>query len=111
MKKTLLCTVKVPGYLSMNKWMYSILKLLPFSHALAFCPYDVTNTLRGSYLWPVTGAEDVINFPCVYGTVAGGHPARRNCSDRGVWIEVELSDCLTFSNSLLLNITNVCMFS
>ena len=80
-------------------------------HSLAFCPYDVTNTMRGSYLWPVTNAEYVITFPCVYGTVAGGHPARRNCSDRGVWIEEELSDCLTFSNSLLLNISNVCTFS
>ena len=77
----------------------------------AFCPYIVTNTTRGSYLWPGTSAEDVISFPCVYGAVAGGGPARRNCSDRGVWIEVELSDCLTFSNSLLLNISDVCMSS
>ena len=76
----------------------------------AFCPYDVTNTTRGSYQWPVTSAEDVITFPCVYGAVAGGDPARRNCSDRGLWVEVEFSDCLTFSNSLLLNISNVCMY-
>ena len=92
---------------SKNIKLYYVLDCVLFP---AFCPYDVTNTMRGSYQWPVTSAEGVITFSCVYGAVAGGDPARRNCSDRGVWIEVELSNCLTFSNSLLLNISNVCMY-
>lgn len=54
-------------------------------------------------------AENFLTFPCAYGAVEDGGKARRNCSDRGVWIEAELDECLTFSRSLLLNISNVCM--
>lgn len=78
-----------------------------YKHA-ASCPYDVTNSTRGNYLWLQTSAEDILTFPCTYGGMAGGGEARRNCSDRGVWVEAELNECLTLSNSLLLNISNVC---
>ena len=74
----------------------------------AFCPQDTTGSTRGNYLWSKTGAENILTFPCAYGAVEDGGKARRNCSDRGVWIEAELDNCLTFSNSLLLNISNVC---
>ena len=74
----------------------------------ASCPQEVINSTRGNYLWPRTSAEDILTFPCAYGAIDGGGEARRNCSDRGVWIEAELNGCLTFSNSLLLNISTVC---
>ena len=45
----------------------------------------------------------------MYGAVNGTNidKVRRNCSDRGIWVEVELDQCLTFSNSLLRNISIV----
>ena len=73
----------------------------------AFCSHELTNSTRGSYQWPVTTAEDILNFPCVYGALVDNGQSRRNCSDRGVWLKPQLDDCLTFSNSLLLNISKV----
>ena len=45
----------------------------------------------------------------MYGAVNGTNidKVRRNCSDRGIWAEVELDQCLTYSNSLLRNISIV----
>ena len=45
----------------------------------------------------------------MYGAVNGTNidKVRRNCSDRGIWVEVELDQCLTYSNSLLRNISIV----
>ena len=75
----------------------------------AFCPEEVTNTTRGNYNWPRISAEDSLTTSCVYGAVNGSNvdKVRRNCSDRGIWIDVELDQCLTFSNSLLRNISDV----
>ena len=75
----------------------------------AFCPEEVTNTTRGNYNWPRTRAEDSLKASCVYGAVNGGSvdKVRRNCSDRGIWIEIEFDQCLTYSNSLLKNISDV----
>ena len=77
----------------------------------AYCPEEITNTTRGNYVWPRTAAEGSLTASCVYGAVDGASTnidqVRRNCSDRGVWIEVELDRCLTYSNSLLINITSV----
>lgn len=78
-----------------------------FNFIAASCPQDITNSTRGNYLWSRTGAEDILAFPCAYGAVKDGGKASRNCSDRGVWIEAELDECLTFSKSLLLNISKV----
>ena len=76
---------------------------------IAFCPEEITNTTRGNYRWPRTNAEDFLTASCVYGAVNGTSidKVRRNCSDRGIWIEVELEQCRTFSNSLLRNISSV----
>ena len=75
----------------------------------AFCPEEVTNTTRGNFKWPRTPAEDSLRASCMYGAVNGTSvdKVRRNCSDRGIWIETELDQCLTYSNSLLRNISNV----
>ena len=45
----------------------------------------------------------------MYGAVNGTNidKVQRNCSDRGIWVEVELDQCLTYSNSLLRNISIV----
>ena len=77
---------------------------------IAFCPEEITNTTRGSYFWPRTEAENNLTSYCVYGTIDGinSDKVRRNCSDRGVWFNVELEQCLTFSNSLLRNVSSVC---
>ncbi len=70
------------------------------------------NTTRGSYRWIRTRAEDSLTASCVYGAVNGTSvdKVRRNCSDRGMWCEVELGQCLTYSNSLLRNISIVSGF-
>ena len=76
---------------------------------IVFCPEEITNTTQGRYSWPRTSAEDFLTASCVYGAVNGTSidKIRRSCSDRGIWIEVEFDQCLTFSNSLLRNISGV----
>ena len=78
-------------------------------YSIAFCPEEIINTTRGSYWWPRAPAEDSLTAFCVYGAVNGTSVGRvrRNCSDRGIWIDVELDQCLTYSNSLLRNISIV----
>ena len=73
----------------------------------ASCPNEITNSTRGSYQWPETNAEDSVALYCAYGAVDGLSQVRRNCSDRGTWVEPELGVCRTYSNSLLLNISQV----
>lgn len=59
-------------------------------------------------------AEESQFLPCVYGTVdrenqtlVNRGAALRHCNDYGVWEDVDLSDCLTFTKAQLLNITGV----
>lgn len=76
----------------------------------AFCPQDETNTTRGNYQWRRVPAEDVLTSYCIYGGIDGTNSldrVRRNCSDRGIWFDVEVDQCLTYSNSLLINISRV----
>ena len=96
-----------------SRYPDSLLKLISL-HTLytAFCPEETINTTRGSYKWIRTRADKSLTAFCVYGAVNGTSvdKVQRNCSDRGIWFEVELGQCLTYSNSLLRNISIVSSF-
>lgn len=67
-------------------------------------------TSRGSYYWPVTSAEMNETISCQFGGVLGssvGPVVRRQCDPRGDWIESNLTECASFSESTLRNISMV----
>ena len=77
---------------------------------VAFCELNKEFTSHGTYTWPRTSAELYAISNCQYGGAVlelPGQMARRQCNPRGNWNESDLSECATFSNSTLRNITMV----
>ena len=90
--------------------------MLPYCKYLvpASCKEEVTNTTRGDYKWILKPAEESYSIYCIYGGVdRDSRPlnhsgqAVRDCNEYGIWDEPKLEDCLTFTRSLLINITEV----
>jgi len=76
----------------------------------ALCEAEVEATSRGAYSWPVTFAEMNETIWCQYGGVGGsqeGTVATRDCDERGQWKDSNLTECATFSESTLGNISTV----
>ncbi len=60
-------------------------------------------------MWPETRADETKNFPCAYRGINGTSNSViiRSCSDRGIWQDPVLNNCLTFVTSDLKNLTEV----
>ena len=108
-----LCTVKVSSLWCVHLWDI-LTRLVPhFPPNLALCEAEqVVDTSHGTYNWPVTRAEISITLSCQYGAAAEGSTvpamATRQCDLRGRWSESNFSQCASFTDSTLRNISMVC---
>ena len=70
---------------------------------------EVTTFTRGTYEWPEISAEENYTFPCEHGGEEGAEDAvaLRVCDPFGIWMEPNISACLTFVTSELLRLRNV----
>ena len=81
---------------------------------IALCKAEVEAVSRGTYVWPTISAELSENISCQYGRADESFVepmARRVCDDRGEWMETDLRECATFSDSTLRNISMVSWLS
>lgn len=77
---------------------------------IAFCEREEERVSRGTYEWRTISAEMNSNISCQYGGVMEDifEPvARRECDPRGEWIETNFTECATFADSTLRNISKV----
>ena len=59
-------------------------------------------------MWTTTPAETVVKQTCAYGGVAGtGGVVTRQCNEYGIWDQVNLTQCLTMVQSILINLSTV----
>lgn len=88
-------------------------KLITSYIVAALCEAERVSSSHGTYSWPVTVAEDSMSIACQYG--AANFPsvtlavARRYCDPRGEWRESNTSECATFTDSTIRNISDVRM--
>ena len=71
---------------------------------------DYEHVPHGNYTWPRIAAELNFTMNCQYGGAIRGvqrQLARRSCDDRGQWKPTNFTECATFSESHLANLSNV----
>lgn len=77
---------------------------------LALCEGEEEVIPQGTYFWPTISAEMNETISCQYGGVTESFiepVAKRECDPRGEWLETNLTECATFSDSTLRNISMV----
>ena len=93
--------------------MYVVHRVIPYIIA-AFCEAETVVSSHGTYIWPVTPAEvSNMSIACQYGAaiITDGGPlavARRYCDPRGDWEESNFTECASFTDSTIRNISSVC---